>query len=233
VETAYAAAQTDLKMIAEATGGTFVASLDLYDGVKRAVSIEQAGYYLGFYTEGYLPRSRLTKISVETTRKGVRIAHSRGTYAVAQGQVAEPVLHGRIALATPTPTSTTRLRVPFQVSADPRDIGYQRVEDSAVANFTFHVILEDEQSRVLADSYHFVTHSYPWSTWQSEETEPILIGGWVEVPAGRYHLTAKFSNPRWPDRGGRLSRPITIGSKPEPEPTAADGESGTAANPSP
>ena len=222
MEVAFAAAQTDLKQIATATGGTFVASQSLYDGAKRAVEIEQAGYYLGFYTEGYLPKNRLTKISVDTTRKGVRLAHSRGTYAVAQGQIAEPVMRGKIALGKPTATSRDRLRVPFQISADPRDIGYQRVEDSAVANFTFHMMVEDEKSRALADSYHFVSHGYPWNVWQSQEAEPILIDGWVELPAGRYRLVAKFSNPRWPDRGGRLSRPLTVGSRMgEPAPSTS------------
>jgi VWFA-related protein len=213
IEAAYAAAQTDSQQIAASTGGTFIASQDLFDGVSRAVALEQAGYYLGFYTEGYLARDRLTKISIESTRPGVRIAHSRGTYASAQGQVAEPVVRGRIALLQPTATTPTRLTVPFQVLADPRDLGYQRVEDSAVANFTFHLLVEDEQGRAVADSYHFVNHSYPWSVWQSEEAEPILIGGWVELPAGRYRLVAKFANPRWPDRGGTLIRPLTVGSR--------------------
>ena len=81
-----------------------------------------------------------------------------------------------------------------------------------MANFTFHLLVEDEQGRAVADSYHFVNHSYPWSVWQSEEAEPILIGGWVELPAGRYRLVAKFANPRWPDRG-TLIRPLTVGSR--------------------
>ena len=224
IEAAYTAAQTDSQQIAASTGGTFIASQDLYDGVSRAVALEKAGYYLGFYTEGYLARDRLTKISIESTRPGVRIAHSRGTYAAAQGQVAEPVVRGRIALLQPTATTPTRLKVPFQVSADPRDIGYQRVEDSAVTNFTFHLLVEDEQGQKVADSYHFVNHSYPWSVWQSEEAEPLLIDGWVELPAGRYRLVAKFANPRWPDRGGTLIRPLTVGSRadepPRPTPEA-------------
>ena len=213
IEAAFAAAQADSQQIAASTGGTFIASQDLYDGVSRAVALEKAGYYLGFYTEGYLARDRLTKISIESTRAGVRIAHSRGTYASAQGQAADPVVRGRIALLQPSATTPTRLKVPFQVSADPRDLGYQRVEDSAVANFTFHLLVEDEQGRAVADSYHFVNHSYPWSVWQSEEAEPVLIGGWVELPAGRYRLVAKFANPRWPDRGGTLIRPLTVGSR--------------------
>jgi hypothetical protein len=213
IEAAYTAAQTDSQEIASATGGAFIASQDLYDGVERAVALEKAGYNLGFYTEGYLARDRLTKISIESTRPGVRIVHSRGTYAAAQGQAAAPVVRGRISLLQPTATTPTRLQVPFQISADPRDLGYQRVEDSAVANFTFQLIVEDEQGRKLVDSYYFVNHSYPWSVWQSEETEPILIGGWVELPAGRYRLVAKFANPRYPDRGGTLERPLTIGSR--------------------
>jgi VWFA-related protein len=221
IETAYTAAQTDSQQIAVSTGGTFIASQDLYDGVERAVALESAGYYLGFYTEGYLARDRLTRVSIESTRPGVRIAHSRGTYAAAQGQTAEPMVRGKIALLQPTATTPTRLEVPFQVSADPRDIGYQRVEDSAVANFTFHLIVEDEQGRALADSYHFVNHSYPWSVWQSEAAEPILIGGRVELPAGRYRIVAKFANPRWPDRGGTLQRPLTVGSRAAPPAPAA------------
>jgi VWFA-related protein len=216
IEAAYTAAQTDSQEIASSTGGTFIASQDLYDGVARAVALERAGYYVGFYTEGYLARDRLTKISIESTRPGVRIAHSRGTYAAAQGQAAEPVMRGKIALLQPSATSPTRLEVPFQVSADPRDLGYQRIEDSAVANFTFHLLIEDQQGRKLADSYHFVNHSYPWSVWQSEETEPILISGWVELPAGRYRMVAKFANPRYPDRGGTLTRPLTVGSRAAP-----------------
>jgi hypothetical protein len=48
---------------------------------------------------------------------------------------------------------------------------------------------------------------------ESEAAEPIRIGGWVELPAGRYRLVARFSNPLWPDRGGTLVRPLTVDSR--------------------
>lgn len=224
---AHLAPQEDLKEIAANTGGTFVSSVDLYEGVKQAMAIERAGYLVGYYTTSYLPTDRLAKVKIDVERRGARVSHRRGTYARVQGQAAEPIIRGRIVFARPEAVGPERLRVPFQVSADPRDIGYERVEGSAVTNFTFHMRLEGEGGRVLADSYHFVNHAYPWKLWEQQEVEPLLIGGWVEVPQGTYRLAASFKNPKRPELGGELERTLTVASRSNGEggakPPAGDG----------
>jgi VWFA-related protein len=210
---AYSAPQEDLKEMAANTGGTFVSNIDLYEGVKQAMAIEKAGYLVGYYTDTYLPRDTLAKVKIDVERRGVRVSHRRGTYARVQGQAAESIVRGRIAFARPEAVGPGRLRVPFQVSADPRDLGYERVSASAVANFTLHMRLEGAGGRLLADSFHFVNHSYPWELWEKQEVEPVLIAGWVEVPQGEYRLAASFKNPKRPELGGELERTLTVASR--------------------
>lgn len=210
---AYLAPQEDLKEIAANTGGTFISSVDLYEGVKQAMAIEKAGYLVGYYTTSYLPADRLEKVNIDVQRRGARVSHRRGTYARVQGQAAEPIVRGRIVFARPVAAGPGRLRVPFQVSADPRDIGYERVQDSAVANFTFLMRLESESGRLLADSYHFVNHAYPWNLWEKDDVEPLLIAGWVEVPLGTYRLAASFKNPKRPELGGEIERTLHVASR--------------------
>ncbi len=217
--TAYRAAQGDLREIAATTGGVFIASTELYDGVKEAMDLERGGYYVGYYTDAFLPRGELAKVAVDSRRQGVKIRHRRGTYMKPR-QGAEQIFRGRIALGSPRKLSPARegLHVPFRIVADPHDLGYLRAGEAMAANFTLHVLVEQGQRRV-ASSYHFVQHAYPKELWDQDDVEPVTVGGWVELPLGNYRLVANFRNAKTGD-GGRLARDLVVAAKEKPLPAS-------------
>jgi len=214
ISVAYRQPQVDSQIIARTTGGIFVHDDDLGAGLKKAIDAERGAYSVGVYLDYYLPRDRLSKISVDTTRSGVTIHHQRGTYAAQLRPGAKDLLRGNISLGRQlrVPTDPDRLKIPFRIEAEARDLGYNRSEDYAMANFTVHVEVETEDGRVAADSYHLVSHAYPWTLWAEGDIEPVQIGGWLEVPTGTFKLVASFSNPRQ-DISGKLERPITVASQ--------------------
>lgn len=200
MEEAFIAAQTDSREIAGTTGGIFIASQDLRGAVKKAVDTERGAYTVGCYLDSYLPRKLFSKFSVKSKRPGVRITHRRGTYAIDQRPGAQKLLRGGIALGrpakVPVSASETRLKIPFQIRANAKDLGYERNKDVAVAAFTLHLQVEMEDGRVAADSYHLLEHAYPLSLWLQGDVEPVTINGWVELPLGQFRLVATFNNPR-------------------------------------
>lgn len=200
IEAAFRAAQIDSQEIAGTTGGIFLASEDLRSAVKKAIDTERGAYTVGCYLNSYLPRKIFSKFSVKSKRPGVRITHRRGTYAIDQRPGAQDLLRGNITLGRPAkiprPSSETRVKVPFRIAANAKDLGYERKKDLAVGNFTIHVQLETADGRIAADSYHLVQHAYPWSLWLEEDVEPLTVDGWVELPLGNYRLVATFNNPR-------------------------------------
>lgn len=208
---AHRAPQGDLREIALTTGGIFLATTDLYDGVRQAVDLERGGYYLGYYADAYLPRNELAKVSVSSTRRGVRISHRRGVYAKPR-EGAEDVFRGRIALGRPQRLAPERgdgLHVPFQIFFQPHDIGYtDNGAETMVASFTVHFLVE-QGNRQVAGSYHFVEHGYPKSLWVADDIEPVVIPGWVEIPKGDFRLVAKVRNVR-DGRGGQLVQELKV-----------------------
>jgi hypothetical protein len=226
ISVAFHSAQENLREIAANTGGTFVANIDLYEGVKQAMDVERAGYYVGYYTDRYLSREHMAKVSVRVSRRGARISHRRGSYAGPSVHAAAPIVRGGITLARPQRAGADRLRIPFQISAAPQDLGYEKISDSATSNFTLHVRVEDPDGRVLADSYHFVNHAYPWDLWVQGNVEPILINGWVELPPGDFELATSFKNLKQPELGGELRRPIKVASRAEADKASGASDSG-------
>ena len=219
---AYTAPQTDLREIAATTGGVFVASTDLLDGVRQAMAVERGGYVLGYYADVAMPRDRLAKVSVSCRRRGVEISHRRGTYVQPPGAAAP--FRGRILLGRPQRLPSDReegLHVPFRVVADPRDLGYALQGDAMASNFTLQVTVEQGDRR-LASSYHFVEHAYPRELWDAGDVEPVTVDGWVEVPVGSYRLVASFRNARTGD-GGRLSQEVSVASRGEDRAAAGPG----------
>jgi VWFA-related protein len=191
---AFEAPQFDIEEIATNTGGVFVGSPgELYAGLKKAIDIEEGGYYLGFYVDGFRSREQLSRIKVSTTRKGVKIGHRRGAF--------EPppigALGGQIKLGEPQPADGRPGQyIPFTIEANPYVMGYQVTKHVAEAHFTLHVVVTDESGRRVADSFHFISHGYPRDVWDNEEAEAITITGAVEAPAGRYTIDAYFHNSR-------------------------------------
>ncbi len=229
IEAAFLQARQDGGEIARTTGGMAIANIDLREAMNEAINAEQGGYYVGCYLDLYLPRDTRSKVSVDTSRKGVRIRHSQGTYAEDMRPGAASVIRAKIGYATPQKVpgtrEGTRVKVPFQISADPRDLGYKRQEDAAVASYTVHIQVFTDDGRVAADSYHLVTHGYPWENWQQEDIEPVLIDGWVEVPEGNFRLSATFSNPVM-DIKASVDRDLNIASRAETDSQTTDSSGG-------
>ena len=50
-----AAAQADIEEIARNTGGVLVETLDVYEGLSRAMELERGAYMLGYYLDRDLP----------------------------------------------------------------------------------------------------------------------------------------------------------------------------------
>jgi VWFA-related protein len=193
---AYTAAQADLEEIAASTGGVFVASTDVSAGLRKVLAAQSGSYELGFYVDEPPPPDRLSKVVVDTTRRGVRITHRRGYFF--EPPSAKPVMRGRIVLGPPEPRSETGhpgLRHTFVVEVDPKAIGYKSSGAEYTANFTVHVVVRSfADGQDIADSYHFLNHSYPKDVWDSGTAKPVLIRAWVEIPPGAYTLVAEIRN---------------------------------------
>ena len=212
IHTAFTAPQWDLKEIAENTGGVFVANTDLFEGVKEVMSLEQGGYYLGFYTDHRLPLDQLSKVKVRTTRRGGRIVHRSGIYSRSKAEQLAHEIRGRVILGRHVRVGAPgdgRIRVPLELAVQPRDIGYEVVRGIAQTNFTLHFLVEDGNGRRLTDSYHFVNHAYPQELWEAGDVEPVIIVGWVELPVGEYRLTALVANPKLGNEG-RITQALTV-----------------------
>jgi hypothetical protein len=225
MQVAYSAAQMDLEEIAANTGGVFVADTNVFEGLGSAMDLETGAYLLGYYVDQYLSLKRMRKVSISSTRKGVRIAHRRGMYdqpvvsdvvgAVRVGSITTAKSGGREENA-----ATQNAFVPFQIVADPRGLDYEEVGQGVHASFTLHVQIQDSDGRVVADGFRFLNHAYPLDVWQAGEAEPILINGWAELPPGRYVMTSAIHNPV-NGRQGEMTKVLVV---PAPEPAAPAAE---------
>ncbi len=218
IRVAFLSAQLDVGEIAAHTGGVFVADTDLRAGVAEAMKLEQAGYTLGFYIDHFLPADELAKISVKTSRKGVRLSHRRGVFAKILREHPEFGIRGRVAVGQPTrlgPESPRSLQVPFQLIVEPRSMGYVMAVGGAYVTFTLDVVVLDSRGRRLTNSYHIVEHGYPLELWRAEDIEPMIIEGWVELPVGEFQLIALLRNPKTRQEG-RLERKLRVDGNQKP-----------------
>ncbi|MDH3628991.1 MAG: VWA domain-containing protein [Acidobacteriota bacterium] len=196
---AHAAAQADIEEVASSTGGVLVKTLDVYEGLSRAMDLERGAYMLGYYLDQYVSPAKLGKAKVSSTRGKVKIAHRRGAYAEPGSSVGDDRVNSAIIIGDATPLEgegREGLFVPFHILAEPRDIGYEPIKDQVASTFSMHVRLSTADGRELRDSYHLIQHSYPLELWESTEIEPIIFGGWVELPPGDYRLRAYIRNPK-------------------------------------
>jgi VWFA-related protein len=220
-QAAFEAAQTDLEEIATHTGGVFRSTpQDLLRGLKQAIALEAGGYMLGYYVEEYFSPKRLRRVNVDTTRKGVQLVHRRGYYSQ---PTYSDTFRGSFTLGAP-------LRLegdgrpgqfqPFTIVVDPKSLGYSDTgAGEALANLTLHVRVETFEGRPLADSYHFLTHSYPIELWNAADIEPMMISGWAELPPYDYRLVAVVRNAR-SGIGGEVSTTLSVKASP-PAPSAS------------
>jgi VWFA-related protein len=208
---AHMAPQMDLAEVAVATGGTHLPSPDVDLGLSLIKSMERGGYVLTYYAEEFVPSDRQRRVSVSTTRRGVKIAHRRGYYV----QPRTPAVQGGVEivlepLRAPTEVAPgARVFLPFRILLAPRQVGYQQQGDEMVADLTLHVTASLPDGRPLTGAFHFLQHSYPMEVWAEGREAPVEIPGSIELPPGEYRLEALVRNVRM-GREWSLSEEIRI-----------------------
>ena len=209
-EALYDLAQDDLAEIASTTGGLFVASTEVLEGLNHILEVQDGAYELGYQLDRAPTKEDAAKTKVSTTRKGVRLTYRRG-YRFGDAVRADE-LHGRILIlqsAARDMKDAVALPRDFVIEADPRQIGYKKVGAEFAATFTLDVVVEDDQGRERVGSYHLINHAYPVGLWKAGDVAPVTIRGWVELPPGRFILKAIFRNTEtgWE---GEIDRSVTV-----------------------
>jgi VWFA-related protein len=204
--TAFHSAQQDLDEIAAGTGGAFVASTRVDEGLRESLSLMDGGYYVSFYVRDDEPmtRRRLEKMSIRSTREGVHLKHRRAFEGWRKDEkVAGGRVRGIVQVGVPVHQElegTPGDFIPLRLVVDPRDLGYQEKGDVAVTTFTVHLRLRTPKGVLLTDSYHVLTHNYPLELWRSGDVEPPDLIAWADLPDGDYFAEAVVTVP---DRGSR------------------------------
>lgn len=208
----YHAGQEDLNEIAAATGGTFVASTRVDEGLRRTVALMEGAYYVSFYLRDDKPLTpkRLRGIKITSVKRpGVEIRHRRGfedwrsaddTPAATVDGLVETGARVKQEIDG-APADVTPIRFTFE----PKDLGYEEKGDQAVAQFTVHIRLRTNEGDLLADSYRVLHHSYPIELWRKGEVEPPALMAFADLPEGDYVAEAVVSVPRL-GRQGTLRR---------------------------
>jgi VWFA-related protein len=191
---AYEQAQMDMRELAVSTGGTLITNTNLLQATERAWNLERARYRLGFYSPVPLSREDLSSIKVVPRRKGLRIETGRGSYAEAAS--AEEIAGG-VRWGDPDRLSEDGLfRIPFEITADPRQLGYEPAGGEMAAGITAHVVVQTQAGEPVAEVFHFFTHAYPLDAWKAEQEQPLTLPGHIAAPPGNWRLVAKLENPR-------------------------------------
>lgn len=214
---AFLAAQEDLNEIAATTGGSFVASIRVEEGLRQAMALMEGAYDLTIYlpdSEPLTPR-RLRRISLEAGRRGVRISHRRGFEGGRVDEESTAQLRGRVetgGFVQQELDGATIDVIPLRFVLDPGDLGYEEKGDVAAAQFTVHLRLRTAEGELLTDLYRVLTHSYPLERWRKQDIEPPALLAFAEVPPGDYIAEAVVSVPRLGKRG-TLSRELTVAAR--------------------
>lgn len=221
---AYQQAQADTGELAASTGGVFVASTRVEEGLRRVVDLMEGGYYVGFHLDDdeAMTARRLARLRVRSTRSGVTIQHRRAVQP-RRSQVQTGTIRGEIAVGRPGRKALDGelgTFIPVQIRIEPRDLGYEIAGEVASATFTLHFIVRNEEGIQLADDYRFITHSYPREVWRAGDEEPVLLPAYVELPEGSYLLEAVVRNPLTGVEG-QITRSVEVRRSREAAPAGA------------
>ena len=149
---AFATPQADLQELAATSGGIFLATTDVTDGLRKIERARLGTYELGYRLDAHLSDKQLASVKISTTRKGARLKHRRGFYA----RPTAPTLPatGRILIrALKQGPGEGAVGVPYQfaIQFDAEQIGYSEQETDATASFTLFVSIADEKARERGD----------------------------------------------------------------------------------
>jgi VWFA-related protein len=223
MSTAHQAGQGDLSEIAAATGGSFIASTRVDEGLRQSMALMESAYELSIRlpdNEPLTPR-RLRRISIQTSRPGVRMTHQRG-FEGARKEEPAVSLRGTIEaghLVRQEIDGTAVNVIPLRFVFDTADLGYEEKENQAAAQFTVHLRLRTADGVLLTDAYRVLMHSYPLDLWRKRDIEPPAMLAFADVPPGDYVAEAVVTIPRL-GRHGVLRRTFTATAPAAEETTA-------------
>jgi VWFA-related protein len=212
MELAHRGAAEAMSHLAQETGGVHVTNDDVGDGLQSVVALERSGYLLGYYVDRKKKDKGMHRVRIKCAREGVRITWPR-RYGVEPPS--EGTIDVRLNMAPPiTEPGDGTFRIPFQIEAQPEDLGYKVKGDSATANFVVETAVFDESGRTITRTFNLINHSYDKAAWNAGEVEPLRIDGWVELPPGRYEIRSAIRNYE-NDTEGAVSRPFRLALEPE------------------
>jgi len=195
VEVAYLAPHTELRQIASATGGVFLANTDLYEGLRQVTARERGRYVLGFYTERPLSETDKRRIDVSAATRGIEIEagqaydvrrrsarRASGTFVTGDSHPQADGREGRF--------------LSFRLDARQADLDYEPIGEQAAADLSLHVRVLTAAGHPLVDSFRFFRHEVPAVRGHDGRIPVLAVRGWLEADPGIYRLEAMFRNPR-------------------------------------
>lgn len=226
LETAFDMARQSLDEIAASTGGAFVATPQVTEGLRESVKLAEGGYYVGFYVKDNQPmtQKRIERMKLRTDRPGVHLKHRRAYEgARAADDDAAQRVRGIIQVGFPEQQEFQGVMgniIPLRLVLDPRDLGYKETEAQAATEFTVHLRLRTPKGALLADSYHVLKHSYPADLWRSGKFDPPELRAWADLPDGDYFAEAIVTVPTL-GRRGTIRRHLVVRGAAEAVPESA------------
>ncbi len=221
--TAFDEARRGLAELAQSTGGRFYGSGNFAADLDRALEATRGAYTVGYYRD--LSRVKkldaFFKVKIDCKRKGVEITTRPGYYLTpvsraarlgrlelgvrsslrttpgsdGLGQKAKPEAWVSGALAEKESRPEGAL-VPFSITANPLSFDLVEMEREVGIHFTLHLELRTREGETLADSFHFLGHSFPREVWEKGTVVAPRYAGYLSLPPGEYRFSAVLRDPR-------------------------------------
>ena len=83
-------------------------------------------------------------------------------------------------------------------------------------HFTLHLRLQTRQGLTVADSFHFLGHTFPREIWEQGTVVAPRYDGYLALPPGEYRFSAVLRDPRG-DAYAELEEALSV----PPSPAAA------------
>ena len=192
--TAFDEARRGLAELAHSTGGRFYGSGDFAADLDRALDATHGAYTVGYYRD--LARVKdpdaFFKVKIECRRKGVEISSRPGYYLTPASLAANL---GRLELAEKELGPDGAL-IPFSITANPLSFDLVEMEREVGIHFTLHLVLRTREGATVADSFHFLGHSFPREIWEHGTVVAPRYTGYLSLPPGEYRFSAVLRDPR-------------------------------------
>ncbi len=205
--TAYDEARRGLAELAHSTGGRFYGSGDFAADLDHALEATRGGYTVGFYRD--LSRvekpDAFYKVKISSKRKGVKISTRPGYYLTPVSRAADL---GRLELAAREPEAGSA-SIPFSITANPLAFDLIEREREMAIHFTLHLELQTLQGATVADSFHFLSHSFSKEVWEQGKVIAPRYAGRLQLPPGEYRFSARLRDPRG-DVYDELEQVVTV-----------------------